>query len=618
MKQKKISKESDRTSSSVRFLLLSVVAVTLVFKTDFYDPFNSAKLMLLLVLDGWILGHLVNSYRDRPIKFRSGEFISVATLFSFIICLSISTFLSDVSIVGLIGETQRRNGFLSYLGLCLILLFASRSINFSNILQVYKIGICTGTILSTYGLIQISGRDFVAWDNPYSNMIATLGNPNFASALLALLLLLGMYGSVLKNLPIIFKLLSIYLFGSALISIIISGSRQGLLVIFFSLMFYISINSFIKYKKLGIFITSICGASGVLALLGMLQIGPLTSLLYKPSVSVRGYYWRAGIEMFKDSPLTGVGVDRYGAFFKQFREVGYPLNYGFEITSSNAHNTFIQLFATAGVFVGISYLFLIVLIFISGISLIRQSNYEDQKIILGLLATWVGFQAQSLISIDNIGISIWGWLLGGSILGLKFSSEKKLEPVEIAKGPIRKINQVKFNLFQPVISILVLIPILIFVTSFYKVEHNLFILKGISNPAFPENKQPVLLYVNKVLDSPVVDPFYKYRSAFFLYDMGYRDESYKVFSDLLVSDPKNPDFLRGKVFIEESRNNITGVISAREQISIVDPWNADNYLQLLKLYKNNGDLNKATMMKNKILSFAPGTEVSKAAIEILG
>jgi tetratricopeptide (TPR) repeat protein len=99
--------------------------------------------------------------------------------------------------------------------------------------------------------------------------------------------------------------------------------------------------------------------------------------------------------------------------------------------------------------------------------------------------------------------------------------------------------------------------------------------------------------------------------------MGYKNEAHKVVSDLIQRDPINPDFLRGKVFIEESRNDISKVISAREQISKVDPWNADNYLQLIKLYKLNNDLPKALIMKEKILSFAPGTEIAKMAIEIL-
>jgi O-antigen ligase len=604
-------------SNSPWFLLFTVASVTLVFKTDFYDPFNSAKLIVLLVLDGWLVGHLANSYRTNPLRLRSFEFVATAVLLFFILSLLISTLLTDSLIVGLIGETQRRNGFLAYLGLVLILIYASRSINPTNIIWVYKTGIIVGVILSTYGVIQINGGDFIAWDNPYSAMISTLGNPNFASSMLAILVLMSIYGLLTKGLSISYKFLSLYLISTALIAIVVSGSRQGLLVIFFSLIFYISVLSFFKNKLLGILITLVSAASGILALLGMLQKGPLTSLLYKDSVSVRGYYWRAGIEMFKDSPIIGIGVDRYGAYFKEFREVGYPLKYGYEITSSNAHNTFIQLFATAGFFVGLSYLAIMSLILLSGIYMIKKADDKTKKVSLGLLATWVGFQAQSLISIDNIGISIWGWLLGGSVLALRYSMSEEQDSKAVDQSSIAKKNKVTINLFQPSISILAFVPILIFSILFYKVEHNMFILKGISNPAYPENRQPVAQYVNQVLGSPIADPFYKYRSAFFLYDMGFKDESYKVFSDLQATDPINPDFLRGKVFIEETRNNLSGVINAREQIAMVDPWNADNYLQLMKLYLMNNDLTKATVVKDKILSFAQGTEIAKTAVEIL-
>jgi O-antigen ligase len=617
MAQRHLSQGKEIRPNPVLFLLVTVAAVTLVFKIDFYDPFNSAKLILLLILNGWLIGHLINSYRARLLRIYTLEFIVSVVLAIFISSLLLSTFLTDSFIVGLIGETQRRNGFLSYLSLVIVLLYTSRSITLSNIDKVYKTGILVGVALSTYGVIQISGRDFIAWENPNNSMISTLGNPNFASALLAVLILIGIYSIMLKSITRPFKVLSAYVLVAGLFAIVVSDSRQGLMVVFFSLIFYISVYSYLRNKLLGIFLGLASIISGVVVILGMLQIGPLAALVYKDSVSVRGYYWRAGIEMFKDSPMTGIGVDRYGAYFKEFREVGYPLKYGYEITSSNAHNTFIQLFSTAGVVVGLSYLVLMALIFFSGVSLVKQYSSENKEIVLGLLSTWIGFQAQSLISIDNIGVSIWGWFLGGSILALKFRMDEKLITSEVNRSKSARTNQVDINLLQPTISILVMIPILIFSSNFYKVEQNLFILKGISNPAFPENKQAVLQYVNKTLESPLVDPFYEYRLSIFLFDMGYTDESYKVLAELLARDPKNPDFLRGKVFIEESRNNIAGVISARERIAKIDPWNADNYLQLVKLYKANNNLPLARIAQSKILDFAPESEFAKTATEIL-
>ena len=595
----------DKSSNSVWFLLWGTAAVTFFLKT-------------LLLVAGWIFGHLINSYREKPIKFKSDDFLTTILVASFIIFLLVSTLFTDVFMVGLLGDTQRRNGFLAYLGLSIIFLYASRRINFLNVLRVYKVGILAGLVLSTYGLIQISGKDFIKWNNPYNAMISTLGNPNFASAALAILSLLALYGVFLKNLPIIYKLISLILIVSSLVAIISSGSRQGLLVIFFSLLIYISIYFYLKNKKIGILVICISAFSAVLAILGMLQKGPLVSLLYKDSVSVRGYYWRAGIEMFKDKPFTGVGVDRYGVYFKEFREVGYPLKYGYEITSSNAHNTFIQLFATAGIFVGTVYLLIIGYVLFSGINLLRRSNGEDQKITLGLISVWIGFQAQSLISIDNIGISVWGWLLGGSIVGLSRRREEGLEQNGINQVTSKSSNRVKINLFQPAISVLVLVPVLIFSSLFYKSESNLFFLKSITVPTSPQNKKPVQEYVNKVLDNPFSDPFYKYRSAFFLVDMGDTEQAHKIILSLLKTDSKNPDYLKGLVFFEETAKNIPGIILTRNKIAEGDPWNADNYLQLLKLYMINNDLVNATAMKNKILSFAPNTEVAKTALEILG
>ena len=149
MAQKRHLKVIDKSSNSVWFLLYGVASVTLFIKTDFYDPFNSAKLILLLLICGLLLAYLINSYKCKPITFRSSEFKMVVLVLGFVISLFSSLVQTDVFIVGLLGDTQRRNGFLAYFGLSIILLFASRSINFSNIVRVYKVGILTGLIVSS-------------------------------------------------------------------------------------------------------------------------------------------------------------------------------------------------------------------------------------------------------------------------------------------------------------------------------------------------------------------------------------------------------------------------------------------------------------------------------------
>ena len=74
----------------------------------------------------------------------------------------------------------------------------------------------------------------------------------------------------------------------------------------------------------------------------------------------------------------------------------------------------------------------------------------------------------------------------------------------------------------------------------------------------------------------------------------------------------------GSRYFEDLSKNIPNLISIRNEIAKGDPWNADNYLKLLVLYKNSGDLVNATAMKNKILSFAGNTDIAKTASEALG
>ena len=603
--------------SSIKFLIFGVAIITLYFNTKVGDPFNTVKLIILLIVSGWLLGHLISSYREHPIKAKTADLSPIVLCVAFLLTLTISTFFTDPFIVGLIGDTQRRNGLLQYFGVTIIFLYASRVIEHLSALLIYKVAIFLGLILSTYGSIQLAGKDFVEWKNPYNSMISTLGNPNFASSMLAILTSIAIFSLTIQKFPKFYKILAILVIFTSCTAIVLSESRQGILVLFFSVIFFVSHYFYLNKKKIGITAISISILLSIFATMGMLQKGPLASLLYKDSVSVRGYYWRAGVGMLMDKPFTGVGVDRYGAYFKQFREAGYSLKYGFDIGSSNAHNTFIQMFATGGVFVGLTYLLILVYVLRMGIRAAKHSTGDQQKVVIGLLSAWIGFQAQSLISIDNIGVSVWGWLLGGSIVALAHRATSNSQSLGNKNRLVENKHLVKINLFQPIVSTLILTPILLLTINLYRVESNFFYLNNFVDSNIPENRQIVMNYANKVFNNKLADPFYKLQSANSIYIMGYKNEASLEVKKLLQEDPRNLDCLRVVAFLEESDNKISEAIATRTRIVIYDPWNAQNYFELAKLYKLSGDLTKVEEMRDKILSFAPDTEIAKNAIEIL-
>lgn len=604
-------------SNSVWFLILGVAGVTVYVDTNAADPFNTPKLILSLIVSGWLVGHLLDSYRNNPMIFRSQNFLNLFSILFFLGTMLTSTLLTDVRITGLIGETQRRNGFLQYAALSIIFLYAARIIDLNYSMRIFKVAILTGVILSAYGLMQVFGNDFIKWDNPYSSMISTVGNPNFASAILAILASLSLFGLFIERIPTLYKVISLLVILMSLLAIIRSESRQGLLIIFFSCTFYITLFFLAKSRKTGLLALPFALFLTLLAILGMLQKGPLANLLYKDSVSVRGYYWRAGIEMWQANPLTGIGIDRYGAFFKEFREATYPLRYGFDLNSTNAHNVVIQLFSTGGIFVGLSYLFLMAVILTSGVRLVMRSTGDDLKVSLSVLSAWIGFQAQSLISIDNIGVSVWGWLLGGAVLGLAQNTSSKNDQGSGIVNNSSNKKLVKINLFQPALSFITLIPIVILTLSLSRVESNVLVVKSLANPAISENRNRVFDYASKVLTNPLADPSYKLQVSLVMADMGYKQEAFIQIKNLSSGDPRNLDFLRALIFFESENQNVENLIALRNSVSKYDPWNAQNYLELCRLYKFSGDLVKAKEVQEKIISFAPNSDQAKDAIKEL-
>lgn len=615
-----ISRDSSKT---ITLLVLGVSAITLFISTNSIDPFNTPKLVVLLLISSLFIGRLFNSLKNMPIWISKEVRIIFISIAIFLLTSLVSAFFSDSLFVSFIGDTQRRNGLLAYFGLSLLALTATLFIDFKNLDNLLKISILTGSIFSFYGLIQISGRDFASWDNPYNKVISTVGNPNFASALMAVFTLLSIVSLLSQSLSQLYKIFAALSILMSLTAIIASDSRQGLVSLAFGLMFFASTYLFLKRKIIGSFVISFSVLLSVLAIAGMLQKGPFAPLLYKASVSVRGFYWDAAIEMFKSNPFFGVGLDHYGYYFKEVRSVEFPLRFGFDISSSNAHNAFLQMFATGGFFVGLSYLVIVVLTFFVGISVVVNSSAHKRIISLGILSAWIVFQAQSLISIDNIGISVWGWLLTGTIFGLGrvVSWERKGINTHLYKPTPR--NQIR--VFPFLITAFFFIPILILSVLLMRIENNTWLSRNLENNlAIQTDKSTILsqqlvsglsLSSGKVLNSIFADPNYKLQIAYYLFNSGKPEESIRIANGEIKQNSRNLYALEALAIFSTQLNDGLSAIEAREQITSLDPWNAKNYLQLLLLYKATGDTENALLMKEKILSFAPQTNEAKIALE---
>jgi hypothetical protein len=155
---------------------------------------------------------------------------------------------------------------------------------------------------------------------------------------------------------------------------------------------------------------------GGLALAGALQVGPLTKYIYKTSVSLRGQYWLAGINMGKHNPFTGIGMDSFGDNYRIYRDAHALVLPGKSTVSNAAHNVVIDFFAYGGWPLLLSYLALIALGVISIVKVASRKKQYD-AIFVALAGAWLCYELQSVISINQVGLAVWGWLLTGALIG---------------------------------------------------------------------------------------------------------------------------------------------------------------------------------------------------------
>jgi O-antigen ligase len=594
----------------MRVLIWGAAAVTLGIWTTFQDPFNPVKLALILITAAWLLGHLLSRYK-MIIKNSTNRSL-IILIFLFVLALTIATWMTDNKRIAFIGDNQRNNGLLMYLGLSIVLLTAAVNINQKNIIKTLQTMLFLGAFLSVYGLFQISGVDIVKWNNPYNAVISTVGNPNFAAAIMAIMATISfgiLFNTVVTKFYRIFSLLVCL---TSLTAIYLSDARQGLIGIAIGFGTFISIWIYSRSKLLGFGFIGIGTIIGLFSILGMLQIGPLTSFLYKGSVTVRGFYWRAGIEMFRDNPIFGVGMDRYGAYFKEYREVGYPLNYGFNITSSNAHNLPIQMFATGGLIVGLTYLFLNIFVIWRAIIGLKVLQGNERFFLATILSAWLVYQATSFISIDSPGIAVWGWLLAGGIVALSKNENESTQANPNLK--IQNRNQPSGNVLQPILSFIFLILALFFTLILFRGETNMFHTRAFYNPQHEANSSYLRESALKTINLPFINPIYKIISASYLANSGFPKEGIEVLEEIVAKDKRSDDALTLLATYYTQLNRLDLAIEKRVALSKLDPWNAANYLELGRLYKATGDFGKMTEVKIKILSFAPDTPEGKTTI----
>ena len=418
-----VMSSADRTSIERILCWTALFTTLLVTPWASYDPINVPKLAVISIGGFTALcvliavGGITRQKQMWPVLVLMAAFVGDLTIVLFVSGTNFSQ--------SFFGTFGRASGYVAYIALAALLVVAAQLANTDTLKRISNYLLLAGLLSLLYGVIQILSLDPFNWANQYTPVIGFLGNPNFQSSFLgfsgvlafALLIGPGRSWSIRFGFFVFIVALTIVI-GE-------TESQQGILVLLGGITIIGCMwiqKSKIKFLSIPAYAFSLIGAT--LVALGSLNKGPLASLLFQDSLTYRGDYWRAGWKMSIENPIFGVGLDSYGDWYRRARTAEATLRRGPDVTSNAAHNVLLD-FSSNGGFPLLFIYLSITLLVISSIVKVLKRSVEFDPIFSGLVAVWVAYQAQSIISLNQLGLAVWGWIISGLIIGFEINTRNK-------------------------------------------------------------------------------------------------------------------------------------------------------------------------------------------------
>jgi O-antigen ligase len=436
--------------------------------------------------------------------------------------------------------------------------------------------VVVSTIFSSIGLLQVIGFDLI----PLPQIIipgSTIGHRGFAAEYLlpAIPYLLILKKYVKKDYyPLLFFAGIINL---SFLFFTRSRSALGISIfILIALVIYIILNKNHKDK-----IKTLAPVVGVYIISFLLSLIPpmkgersdfssnVTSVVNVENRSnkMRMNFWNASIQMIKENPITGVGLQKWSGIYPKYYGDEFVDSQIYFIHSIHSHNDFLELFAENGVATPIVYLIIILLI-LYNLYKKSKSNENYFLILLSALST-VGF---SLIAFPMSKFSSYFFFAIAAGLALNAIKEK---------GKVIKLNS---NYLKILLGFLIVAGIF---TSYIRLNSELSYIKVIEFKNGGDYTSMVkeiknvnqILYPYDVSKQPV-----EYYASMGYYRLRKYDEALIHALNSEKLSPYNPLVLHNTAAIYQSSKKYDEATSIYRRMQKLFPNYIDPQINLLIIY----------------------------------
>lgn len=597
------------------FLFWVMIGTTVFFYPSAMDVFNFPKQWLLVCLTiGMIIHFCLGGKANRNQPSKETKIIGFL-LFVTAIFMVIASVFSDTTLVrSLFGYPGRAGGLLVFFSILSLVWVSSRVLlpeDFDSKLKSRVL--VTFFLVSLYSLIQLLNLDPVPWNNPYNRVIGTFGNPNFSGAYLgtasAVVLALALHSTGKQK-------RALFTFSAVLLGLAVATESIQALGIFLigaiiqGLMFAQKQFS----KRHFLLIMTLLGVFSSIIFLSLLGFGPLGQSLYQYTLRLRLEYWRVGLEIARNFPLTGMGPDSYVEGFRLFRGVDFVGAYSQNVIADSAHNVPINFMANFGVPAFLCLAALILLISIKAWKVLFNSQITMPGVKMASLV-WILLLIQSFFSLEQIGLSVTQWVCGSLLLNPQFTSNRFLTDKPNKSSERNKGSNVLESL-KSEIAVVSVVLCMVISWSLMKQEISLSRLAStqIGTPLAEADVQKQISEYNSFVMDEVRRVMYV---SNFLLSVQRYDQA-QVFLENSVS--KDPDAYEGLEQLARLAAVIPSRVSELEyrlRIEDIDPYNYTNLLSISQIYEKSGRKLESKRYAKKVLNVSRDPMVNESATVLL-
>lgn len=344
------------------------------------------------------------------------------------------------------GAYKRNEGFLSIL--CYYLLFLnSKSLDEKQINIVIKTFFGVGIIQFVYCMLQVffrfPGLQLFSLNGVNYMAMGFQGNPNFLGSYCIMLLGLALMLYLVKGKRKYFVLSIIFFINLILAQS--TGPFFAFIILFIFMIVFMKIKGIIDWKKVGVvcasfILTFIIVSNGVELyckkvfndkivssytikgdILNTLNLFGVSKGNNEENITIEDYgsgritIWKNALKAVPKYFWLGSGIDTFGYVYSQNNKGLYY---------DKAHNEYLQILVTEGIFTLISYLSLLLLLFIDGVK-------SNNKLIWVLMMAFIGYALQAFLNISVNTVAPTFYIIMGMMAGL-VSQEK-------VKGKLKKV-----------------------------------------------------------------------------------------------------------------------------------------------------------------------------------